>query len=101
MVFDSLESADTDFGTRIRFTCHHPIKREKQTLKDELCTNWNLIDSFGVRSELSDFNYHSDGWKDFYDDPCESEEYWGTWNSAKASRIFIFEPLLANHGNKI
>ena len=57
---------ENDYGTRIRFKCHKPIKRKAKTLEAELCTNWDLIDSFGVQT---------DGYKKFYDDPQE----WWSW----------------------
>ena len=50
----------TDYGTRIRFKCHKPIQRKNRTkksktLEPELCTNWDFIDSFGVRLDSTRF----------------------------------------------
>ena len=59
----------TDYGTKIRFKCHKPIQRKAKTLEAELCTNWDIIDSLGVRLDLDDSIYHTDGYKKFYDDP--------------------------------
>ena len=56
------------FRTRVRIKCHRPIKREEKTLQDELCTNWELIDRFGVRLDFNDSTCHADGCKNFYDD---------------------------------
>ena len=53
-----------DFETRIRLKCHRPIQRKTITLESELCTNWNLIDSIGVR-----LDFDTDGYKNFYDNP--------------------------------
>ena len=50
-------SSSTDFGTKIRYKCHRPIPRRKRTLDGESCSNWQLIDSFGVR--LADVNSNS------------------------------------------
>ena len=63
-VFYSSDYGANDYGARIRFQCHKPIQRKTKTLEAELCTNWNFMDSFGVR-------YHTDGYKKFYDDPSE------------------------------
>ena len=68
-VFYSDWRAYNDYGTRIRFKCHKPIQRKAKTLEAELCTNWDFIDSFGVR-------YHTDGYKKFYDDPPEWWSYY-------------------------
>ena len=67
MVFISDWSADSDFGTKIRIKCHQQIQRTTKTSEGELCTNWELIDSFGVR--LDDSIHHTDGYKQFYEDP--------------------------------
>ena len=65
-VFYSHWRTENDYGIRIRFKCHKPIQRKAKTLEAELCTNWDLIDSFGVQT---------DGYKKFYDDPQE----WWSW----------------------
>ena len=66
VVHSSLFS-DNDFGTKLRFKCHKPIQRKATTIDGELCTNWNLIDSFGVR--LDSYYY-----KNFYDDPSWTDD---------------------------
>ena len=67
-----------DFGSKIRYKCHLPIHREKQTGDGETCLNWKLIDSFGVRLDLDETIHHTDDYKEFYDDPPEVyvEEAW-------------------------
>ena len=70
-VFHSYHKTSTDFGTKIRYKCHHPIQRRKRTLDGESCSNWQLIDSFGVR--LNDFNSNSpitdtENYENFYDE---------------------------------
>ena len=65
---------ENDYGTRIRFKCHKPIQRKAKTLEAELCTNWDIIDSLGVRLDLDDSIYHTDGYKKFYDEPHKSWE---------------------------
>ena len=61
--------SESDFGTRIKFKCHQPIKRKGQTLEGDLCANWKLIDSFGVRLDFEDSINHTNSYKNFYDDP--------------------------------
>ena len=61
--------AVNDFGTKIRFKCHQQFKRKEQTLDGEFCSNWNLIDGFGVRLDFDDTIFHIDGYKNFYEDP--------------------------------
>ena len=68
--------SDNDFGTKIRFKCHKPIQRKATTIYGELCTNWNLIDSFGVRLDFDDSIYHTDSYKNFYDDPTWLTDDW-------------------------
>ena len=58
-----------DFGTIVRIKCHQPIKRKERTLRDELCTNWESIDNFGVQLDPNGSNCHADGCKNFYEDP--------------------------------
>ena len=41
--------AENDYGTRIRIKCHQRIERNAKTIESELCTNWGLLDSFGVQ----------------------------------------------------
>ena len=69
------------FGTRIRFKCDKPIQRTATTLEGELCTNWDLIDSFGVGLY---FNRHTDRYGKFYDDP--SGPWWMPYNSEELYR---------------
>ena len=73
-IFYLHQYAANDFGTKIIFKCHAPLKRKKQTLDGELCSNWNLIDSLGVRLDFDVSIYQIDGYKNFYDDP--SGEGW-------------------------
>ena len=54
-------------GIRVRIKCHQPIKRKEKTLQDELCSNWESIDSFGVY--FKDSTCHADDCEKFYDDP--------------------------------
>ena len=58
-----------DFGTRIRLKCHQPMNRKERTLDGELCTNWEFIDSFGVRLDLNDSTSHTDSHQNFYNFP--------------------------------
>ena len=67
-VFYSNWWTDNDFGTRIRLKCHKPLNRKKQTLDGELCTNWQLIDSFGVRLDFDDSQNNTGSHQNFYDD---------------------------------
>ena len=67
--YSSWKNDVNDYGARIRFKCHKPIQRKAKTLEAELCTNWDFIDSFGVRLDFDDSIYHTDGYKNFYDDP--------------------------------
>ena len=78
---------ENDYGARIRFKCHKPIQRKAKTLEAELCTNWDFIDSFGVRLDFDDSIYHTDGYKKFYDDPPES---WSDNSGEELYKIFIF-----------
>ena len=72
------------------------MQRKTQTLDGESCTNWQLIDSLGIRLEdLSEFNafgnysydFYSnysidniDNYKQFYDNPPRNEgRRWGDW----------------------
>ena len=63
-VFYSIWFTDSDYGTKIRFKCHQRIQRKTRTLKDELCMNWELIDSFGVR--LDDRVHATHVYENFY-----------------------------------
>ena len=65
-----------DFGTRVRIKCHPPIKRKEKTLQDELCTNWESIDSLGVLLDFHDSTCHAGGCKRFYDPWLWDTESW-------------------------
>ena len=68
MVFNTLYGEKfNDFGTKTRFKCHKPIQRKAKTLDDELCTNWNLVDSLGVRWA------DTEGYTNFYDNNTGDE----------------------------
>ena len=49
-----------DYGTRIQIKCHQKIDRISQTLDAEECMNWELMDSFGVRTTRIAINYTSE-----------------------------------------
>ena len=69
-----------DFGIRIRFKCHQEIQRTAKTSEGELCTNWELIDSFGVRLDINDYYYYyDDGYEKFYDD-LRDHPWWDLGN---------------------
>ena len=70
-IFYSSYFAENDFGTKIRIKCHRQIIRKDYTLNNEKCSNWELIDGFGVR--LPESIYQSDSYENFYDPP--------QWNS--------------------
>ena len=46
------------------------MQRKAETREAELCTNWNFMDSFGIR-------YNTDDYKKFYDDP---DEWWSDYS---------------------
>ena len=64
IVFYSVRWSGGDYGTKLRIKCNLRIQRKERTLKGELCTNWELLDSFGVN--FDDDNVVHDN---FYDDP--------------------------------
>ena len=66
-VFYTYRRSAVDFGTKIRFKCHRPIQPKERTRGGQLCTNWKLIDSFGVR--LPENDYYT------YDSRYESGHY--------------------------
>ena len=68
-VFYSDYRADSDYGTKLRIKCQQRIQRKNKTIDDELCANWDRIDSFGVQLDFDDSIYHTDGYEKFYDDP--------------------------------
>ena len=75
VVFYSNERyAENDYGTKLRIKCHQRIQRKAKTIESELCTNWELIDSFG--------QYYKNK---FYHDPDERrftyESGWFTFES--------------------
>ena len=68
-VFYSHSFADNDYGTKLRIKCHQKIQRKGITIDGELCMNWELIDSYGVRLDFNDTIYYNDSYRKFYDDP--------------------------------
>ena len=82
-VFYSIRWADNDYGTKLRFKCHQRIQRKARTLKGELCSNWELIDSFGVR--LDDRVYLTDVNKKFYSYP----RWWDQGQNPELKRFHI------------
>ena len=66
-IFYSSYFAENDFGTKIRIKCHRQIIRKEYTLNNEKCSNWELIDNFGVR--VPESIYQSDSYGNFYDPP--------------------------------
>ena len=62
---------DNDYGTRIRIKCHQPMQRKAETLEGEKCTNWDHVDSFGVRFDFDDSIHHADDYQNFYENPRE------------------------------
>ena len=62
----------SDYGTKLRIKCHQRIERKTKTTESELCTNWALIDNFGVRLDLDGSVYHTDDYENFYDDPKDN-----------------------------
>ena len=60
--------SENDFGTKIRYKCHFPIQRRKRTLDGEWCTNWQLIDSFGVRLNSNSPITAIESYENFYDE---------------------------------
>ena len=69
IVFHSDYWIDSDYGTKLRIKCHQRIQRKDKSINGELCTNWNRIDSFGIKLDFHDSIYHIDGYEKFYDDP--------------------------------
>ena len=79
-----------DYGTKLRFKCHQRIERKAKTIESELCTNWELIDSFGVRLDLDGSVHPTDGYEKFYDDSPVWPMWWEiTW---------LLKYTTANHG---
>ena len=68
-VFYSHMIAENDYGTKLRIKCHQRIERKAETIESELCTNWELIDNFGIQLDSKDKIYYDDGYKKFYDNP--------------------------------
>ena len=67
-VFYSDRGADNDYGIKLKIKCHQEIQRTSKTSEGELCTNWELIESFAVRLDLDCSIHHTEGYKKFYDD---------------------------------
>ena len=85
-VFHLHWDTDNDFGTRIRFKCHQRIQRKAKTLESELCTNWKLMDSLGVRIRESNSSvYQRGGYTHFYDYPDLGEEL--LYNSCASNKL--------------
>ena len=51
--------------------------------------NWELIESFGVRSDLNDTIHYNEGHKKFYDDP--NDELLGTFRDPDEWRWLRYE----------
>ena len=51
-------------GVHIRFKCFEPINRPSKTKDLESCTNWEYMNSLGVKT----LDYGVTLYKDFYDD---------------------------------
>ena len=68
-IFYSNGDAENDYGTKLRIKCHQRIERKAKTIESELCTNWELIDSFGVRLDFDDSQNNTGSHQNFYDDP--------------------------------
>ena len=93
---DWWNGSNNDYGTKLRIKCHQRIRRKEKSIDGELCANWELLDSFGVRLEDSnDFNSsgnysyddnskysinHNDGYEKFYDDPTDGPWDWFAGN---------------------
>ena len=67
-VYYSSQYSENDFGTKIRYKCHLPTQRRKRTLDGDLCSNWQLIDSFGVRLNSNSPITVTERYENFYDD---------------------------------
>ena len=67
---------DNDYGYKLRFKCHQRIQRKEKSINGELCANWDMIDSFGVRLDFDDPVYHTEDYEKFYDGPWWSERDW-------------------------
>ena len=66
----------SDYGTKLRIKCQQRIQRKEKTIDDELCVNWDRIDSFGVELDFKGSIHHTDGYEKFYDDPIDGYWYW-------------------------
>ena len=62
----SVARAYNDFGTKIRIKCYRAMNRVDRTSDGEQCSNWQDVDSYGIRSD-----YYT-VYKNFYD-PMYSE----------------------------
>ena len=51
-------------GVHIRFKCSEPINRPSKTKNFEICTNWEHMNSLGVKT----LDYGVTLYKDYYDD---------------------------------
>ena len=62
--YSNWRSSD-EYGSKIRIKCHPPVARKTETLDGEKCVNWDIIDSFGVKSNSQRYFYDgptADGW---------------------------------------
>ena len=67
--------SENDFGTKITYKCHLPIQRRKRTLDGEWCSNWQLIDSFGVRFNSNSPITATKSYENFYDERKTQDFY--------------------------
>ena len=90
-VFNLYTNSENDYGTKLRIKCHQRIERKVKTIEDELCTNWELIDNFGVRLDFTDNdkNDNNDGYNKFYDNPVR-------WNINLVNGFYKMFTLVKN-----
>ena len=77
------DNRDDDFGSRIKLRCHQSIQRKEKTIEGESCTNWELIDSFGI--PLPKGSKHNDDllWHPLNDPDYPFYENWNSWEFNK------------------
>ena len=54
-----------DYGTKIRIKCYRAMKRVDRTSDGEQCSNWQDVDSYGIRLDQS--NTSDTVYENFYD----------------------------------